>query len=105
MKHLTQTEHTSQILSKLSKANHAFEKQYLGKSLMRQPVHTVYGGAHLFKADTAKKIGTLAINSLRDFAPNFVMFARALALEGADTLPKNIREIDSLINESQKFKF
>ena len=30
MKHLTQTEHTSQILSKLSKANHAFEKQYLG---------------------------------------------------------------------------
>lgn len=102
MKNLIQTEHNAKILSKLSKANHEFEKKYLGRSLMRQPVHTVYGGAHLFKADTAKKIGTLALNSLRDFAPNFVMFARALSLEGADTLPKNIKDIDSLVNESLK---
>ena len=102
MKNLIQTEHNDQILSKLSKANHEFEKKYFGRSLMRQPVHTVYGGAHLFKAETAKKIGTLALNSLRDFAPNFVMFARALSLEGADTLPKSIKDIDSLVNESQK---
>jgi len=102
MKQILKSKQTSQVLSKLTKANRAFEKQYLGKSLMRQPVHTVYGGAHLFKADTAKKMGKLAQNSLQDFAPDFVMFARALGLNGADTLPHNHRDIDSLVNESLK---
>jgi len=102
MKKIIKTDQISKILSKLSSANQTFEKQYLGKSLMRQPVHTVYGGAHLFKADTAKKIGILAHNSLRDFAPDYVKFARALELKGSDNLPQNIQDIDSLVNESFK---
>ncbi len=36
----------------------------------RQPVHTVYGGAHLFRADTAAKLGRLAQNSFREYAPD-----------------------------------
>ena len=102
MKKIIKPEQTSIILSKLTKANQAFEKQYLGKSLMRQPIHTVYGGAHLFKADTAIKIGKLAQKSLNDFAPDFVTFARALALKGADTFPNNIGDIESLIEESME---
>ena len=102
MKKIIKPEQTSIILSKLTKANQAFEKQYLGKSLMRQPIHTVYGGAHLFKADTAKKMGKLAQKSLNDFAPDFVTFAHALTLKGADTLPNNIRDIESLVGESME---
>lgn len=30
----------------------------------RQPVHTVYGGAHLFQSDTARKLGTIALRVL-----------------------------------------
>jgi len=53
----------------------------------RSPVHVVYGGAHLFKAGTPQKLGRLALKSLEDYAPNFVEFARAMWLKGADTLP------------------
>lgn len=46
----------------------------------RQPVHTVYGGAHLFKADTAPRLGVLALQALEDFAPDAETFARAILL-------------------------
>ena len=53
----------------------------------RQPVHTVYGGAHLFRRDTMRKLGELAQRSLHDAAPDFISFARAFNLEGAASLP------------------
>ena len=34
---------------------------------MRQPIHTVYGGAHLFSRDTPAKLGRLALALLDDF--------------------------------------
>ena len=40
-------------------------EQFPGDSPARQPVHIVYGGAHLFKADAAQKLGAVA---LRDAA-------------------------------------
>jgi citrate lyase beta subunit len=36
----------------------------------RQPIHTVYGGAHLFKADTAAKLGTAALRVFHEHAPD-----------------------------------
>ena len=60
------------------KANSAFERAYPGDSGDRQPVHTVYGGAHLFKADTAPRLGTIALKALTDNAPDADTFARAL---------------------------
>ncbi|WP_437670982.1 DUF6986 family protein [Sorangium sp. So ce131] len=53
----------------------------------RQPVHTVYGGAHLFKADTARKLGAVALRALAERAPDFAAFARAIGLPGAEALP------------------
>src|SRR6185437_2970876 len=53
----------------------------------RQPVHTVYGGAHMFKADTARKLGDIALRTLDEYAPDFAAFARAIDLPGADDLP------------------
>ena len=52
----------------LRRANVAFTHAYPGESSRRQPVHTVYGGAHLFRADTARKMGDLALAALRDYA-------------------------------------
>jgi Domain of unknown function (DUF6986) len=45
-------------------ANAAFVARYPGERPDRQPVHTVYGGAHLFQADTARKLGQLATKAL-----------------------------------------
>ncbi len=46
----------------------------------REPVHTVYGGAHLFKADTARKLGNLGLRALEDAAPDSSALAAALDL-------------------------
>lgn len=52
----------------LSEANRAFEARYPGESADRQPVQTVYGGAHLFKAGTASRIGEIARRFLETYA-------------------------------------
>ena len=62
----------------------------------RAPVHVVYGGANLFKADTIEKLGKIALRSLETYAPNFVEFADAMWLSGADTLPKFADVIEDL---------
>jgi hypothetical protein len=75
---------TRPILSALSGANRAVAARYPGDAGRRQPVHTVYGGAHLFKADTAPRLGALALRALEEHAPDDVTFARAVGLPGAD---------------------
>ncbi|WP_420895024.1 DUF6986 family protein, partial [Sorangium cellulosum] len=48
-------------LSRLRTGHPAFDRAGArGAAAARQPVHTVYGGAHLFKADTARKLGAVA---------------------------------------------
>ena len=58
------------------------------KAKIQNPIHVVYGGANLFKFDTPQKLGKLALKSLETYAPNFVRFAQAMWLKGADTLPQ-----------------
>lgn len=53
----------------------------------RRPVHTVYGGAHLFRPDVARRLGGLALATLAEHAPDFASFARAAGLGGAERLP------------------
>ena len=83
------------LTEQLRKANEGFSQHYPGESGRRQPVHTVYGGAHLFRSDSANRLGSLARRSLDQFAPDFVAFARALELPGVsqltDTLPDQLR--------------
>ena len=45
-------------------------RAYPGEPEERQPVHTVYGGAHLFRADSAPKLGALALAALDEYAPD-----------------------------------
>ncbi|HEX3111458.1 MAG TPA: phosphoenolpyruvate kinase, partial [Thermoanaerobaculia bacterium] len=58
-----------------------FAQRFPGESAARQPVHTVYGGAQLFKSDTTKKLGEIALRSLDANAPDPMTFARAIGLE------------------------
>jgi citrate lyase beta subunit len=73
---------TKQIFNYLHKANIDFAGLYPGESPRRQPVHTVYGGAQIFKADTAQKLGATALKSLEENAPNASAFAKAVGITG-----------------------
>ena len=46
----------------------------------RQPIHTVYGGAHLFKADTAARLGATALRVFQEHAPDPGTLAAVLSL-------------------------
>ncbi len=76
-----------ETLARLQQANQRHMKLYPGEGGARQPVHSVYGGAHLFRADSARKLGAVALQALEEHAPNFAVFARAIGLPGAETLP------------------
>lgn len=67
-------------LDRVQRAQADVLARYPGDSGARQPVHTVYGGAHLFSADTAKKLGELALRALETYAPEPGTFAEAIGL-------------------------
>ena len=82
----------------LRQANEEFSGHFTGETGRRQPVHTVYGGAHLFKSDSARRLGSLARRSLDQFAPDFLTFARAIDLSGASELPETVDEANELVS-------
>ncbi len=77
----------NKALDRVQKAQVRVLSRYPGDSGARQPVHTVYGGAHLFSAETARKLGELALRSLETYAPDPATFAEAIGLAG-DLAPK-----------------
>ena len=96
-----------QLFAKLKEANTAFQEIYPGDRPDRQPVHTVYGGANLFKSDAAHKMGMRAYETLTTYAPNFVTFGKVFHLEGIDKLesrsPEEIQATyEALSPEEQK---
>jgi citrate lyase beta subunit len=84
MKTSLTNETTRDIIARLQQANTDFARDYPGETGRRQPVHTVYGGAHLFKSDTPRRLGTLALRSLEQFAPDPHTFAHAVGLFEAE---------------------
>jgi citrate lyase beta subunit len=69
----------SKALDRVQEAQTEVAELYPGDTGARQPVHTVYGGAHLFKSDTAKKLGELSLRSL-DFAGDAALFAEVTGI-------------------------
>jgi citrate lyase beta subunit len=88
----------TELIGPLRQANEEFSRHYPGETGRRQPVHTVYGGAHLFKSDSAPRLGSLARRSLDQFAPDFLTFARAIDLPGASELPETVDEANELVS-------
>lgn len=86
-------------LEALRTSNSAYAGVYPGEPDIRQPVHTVYGGAQLFKKDTAQRLGSLALASLREFAPDASAFARAVGLAPSLAEPVWTRMRDKLMRE------
>jgi len=82
------------ILARVKRAQARVSERYPGDSGARQPVHTVYGGAHLFSSDTAPKLGSLALRALDTYAPDAKTFSEALAIPGelADKVYTRVRE-------------
>jgi len=76
---------TDPVLDRLKHGNLTLNAIYSGESPDRQPVHTVYGGAHLFAHDTAGKLARVAVRSLEEFATNGREFADALGIVATDT--------------------
>lgn len=78
---------TKGLLRPLARAWKKYVQTFPGDS-EDQPVHSVYGGAHLFKSDTAKKFSDLSLKALRESAPGPAVLASALHLDPrlADTV-------------------
>ena len=96
MKASLTAEDTEAIFSELASANNEFNKAYPGDSSDRQPVHTVYGGAQLFKSGFAAKLGGLGKRALDTFAPNFSVFAQMVGLPGAESIPASGSDLAGL---------
>jgi citrate lyase beta subunit len=89
-------ESTREITERLRIANDDFSSRYPGETGRRQPVHTVYGGAHLYKSDSAQRLGVLAKRSLDLYAPDFITFAKAINLPGSEQLPEGSKQVEEL---------
>lgn len=88
-------ESINKIFAYLSKANQAFMDFYPGDRPARQPIHTVYGGAQIFRADFVSKLGAVAIKSLEEYAPDAKTLAAALAIpfsESSEIIYKRVVE-------------
>jgi len=76
-----------EIHAQLERAHSSLRHRYPGLEGERQPIHVVYGGAHLFRSGIARRLGELALKSLDQYAENFAVFAKAVGLPGANSLP------------------
>jgi citrate lyase beta subunit len=93
-----------ELLQKLGTANHTFQQTYPGDKPDRQPVHTVYGGANLFKSDTCIKMGDVALKNLKTFAPDFTVLARVLEFDGYEELSHTGKKIKKLERKFEEIR-
>ncbi len=84
MKSFDENDRVKNVLIELEAVNRAYQLIKPGPSEARQPVHTVYGGAHLFRATTARRLSEMANASLATYAPDADTLCRALGLSYDD---------------------
>ncbi|MBZ5631979.1 MAG: phosphoenolpyruvate kinase [Acidobacteriia bacterium] len=68
-------------------------------SSLHQPIHTVYGGAHLFKSTTCGKLGALAERAFVEHAPNAGTLAQVFGIPEALTETVHARVAEKLRRE------
>ena len=69
-------------------------------SSLHQPIHTVYGGAHLFKSTTCGKLGALAERAFNEYAPDAATLARVFAIPEALAETVHARVAEKLRREA-----
>lgn len=83
----TLADEVADTLRALEAASDRFIALHPGEPAARQPVHVVYGGAHLFRRDTARKLGELALANFDRYGSDAFEFARALGMPGCEADP------------------
>ena len=79
----------------LREANLRFAQEHPGESPGRQPVHTVYGGAQLFAADSVPKLGAIALHAMDQYAPDAATLGRAVGISdhpALSTISERVRD-------------
>ena len=79
----------------LREANLRFAQEHPGESPGRQPVHTVYGGAQLFAADSVPKLGAIALRAMDQYAPDAATLGRAVGISdhpALSTISERVRD-------------
>jgi len=79
-----------QLFKSLSNANTEFQKIYPGDRSDRQPVHTLYGGANLFKSDSALSLGKRSLELFETYAPNSKVFGDVFEMDKASGFSERI---------------
>ena len=85
----------AEAVAALREANLAFAESHPGESPGRQPVHTVYGGAQLFAADTVAKLGAVALRALDTYAGDPATLGNALGISdhpALTTIDQRVRD-------------
>jgi len=109
MQSIDKTELNS-IFEKLKVANTEFIKHYPGDGEQQQPVHTLYGGAQLYKSTATKKIGELSLKAFNTYAPDALTLGKALDLPGNEELwlqvhQRVIRQLEKCAVEDFRIDF
>src|SRR3990172_7927890 len=75
-----------------------------GDSGERQPVHTVYGGAQIFRSDSAVRLGESALKTLDAYAPDAATLATALGRPADDPIVVRLypRVVEKLQREQRR---
>ena len=89
-------------LKSIENSNEEYNSIYPGVLAQKQPVHTVYGGAHLFSFDVVQKLGRNAKNFFLQYAPDPIFFAKNLELKGSQWLPESPQDIKELTENISK---
>lgn len=84
MKQTLSPEEYEEIAARLEPDHQEYDRSYKGmigrKWGGRQPIQTLYGGAHLFRRDTAARMGRLALAALEKHAPDARGFGEAFGV-------------------------
>ncbi len=70
-----------QLFKALKAANTTFQQIYPGDRSDRQPVHTLYGGANLFKYNAAASLGKRALEIFETYAPDHTIFGNVFGMD------------------------
>ncbi|MEO5902876.1 MAG: phosphoenolpyruvate kinase [Gemmatimonadaceae bacterium] len=92
--------HFADVEAALREANLAFSESHQGEGQGRQPVHTVYGGAQLFAADSVPKLGSIALRAMTQYMGEPATLGRALGIADHPALATIDRRVrDKLARE------
>jgi len=63
------------VAASLESLHESVASRYPGEPSARQPAHTVYGGAHIFRSDSAAKLGEIGLRFLEEYATSWLTFS------------------------------